>query len=136
MSTAEQSVILEAILWCFIGEPFESRAEFEQEVKLYQLEVNGSAEHWQPTEIAIPDPRIRVSFSFTSEDEEQHAVFELRADGPGGFESGELLFKIHNAVVEILCEDPHQYFEGLCFDTSWQKPGRAPLYAIIQGNQG
>ena len=43
------------------------------------------------------------------------------------FTAGELLFKLHNAVVGNLCDSVHHRFEGVT--TSWQRGGRPDVSA-------
>ena len=60
-------------------------------------------------------------------------VVTLTADDGASFTAGELLFKLHNAVVEHLRENDHHFFEGLTL-TGWDQDGKVPVYQLGQGS--
>ena len=120
--------ILEDVPWQLVGKPFETRADFERAVHEYHRQL-GFSGAWQPAQIVISAPRIRVLYWRPDGD----ASFELTADNGESFTAGELLFKIHNETVEHLREDDHQFFEGLAgpSNDSSQMP---PAYRLSLGS--
>jgi len=66
-------------------------------------------------------------------DEQIEPVVEFSSDDGKAFTAGELLFKIHNAVVDQLREINHHFFEGLGLH-SHQTAGKPPLYVLNQGS--
>ena len=106
--------ILEDVNWAFRGEPFADRAEFSRRVHEWQRQIGGHA--WRPEEVVIRAPRVRIEYLGVrdpSDEVYQDLTFDLVADDGRSFTADELLFKLHNAVVERLRESDHQYFEGL-----------------------
>lgn len=128
--------VMRDVVWSFFdGEPFSDREVFEARVaeRDKDLETHG---RWQPGEIAIPVPRIRVKyFGADPEDEFEYTddETELASDDGRSFTQGELLFKLHNTVAAHLREVDHCHFEGLVL-VSPPGPGEVPLYEMRQGS--
>jgi hypothetical protein len=124
--------VLPRAYWSFSGAPFAERAAFDEKVRQYQMTIGGQ-DTWQPEQIVIPYPRIRVFYMCWHGDEQVEPVIELVSDNGEFFTAGELLFKVHNAVVEQLREINHHFFEGLSLH-SRQTAGMPPLYVLRQGS--
>jgi hypothetical protein len=124
--------VLRRVYWSFIGAPFADRAAFDEKVRQYQMTIGGK-DTWRPEQIVIPCPRIRVVYMCWQGDEQVEPVLELVSDHGESFTAGELLFKVHNAVVEQLREINHHFFEGLGLH-SRQTAGKPPLYVLSQGS--
>lgn len=128
--------LMPEIAWSFFGrEPVEGQHAFEALVAAYQVEL-GAPGRWRPSEVAIRAPRIRVRyFGAAPDDPEEYADYEAELSSADGqsFTNGELLFKLHNAVVGRLRDADHCYFEGLRL--VGQAAGEeCPLYEMIQGS--
>ena len=127
------SRIMSDILWAFRGKPFASQQEFEAQVRQYHLKIVKSAARWKPDEIAIPRPKVRVQYMCWRGDDQVEPVVLLESDDGASFSQGELLYKIHNAVIEDLCKLDHSFFEGLSLHKQPPK-GEAPLYFLSLGS--
>ena|SRR5579859_3812209 len=128
--SAPKQLLLD-IAWSFIGEHL-SRAEFDAAVLEDQREF-ASDTAWLPEQIAIDVPRIHLRFKCPRQGEYEDQIIEIAADDGKCFTQGELLFKIHNAVVEELRDVDHHFFEGL---TLYRPPMDEipPLYDLRQGS--
>jgi hypothetical protein len=124
--------LLRGVRWSFIGEPFADREAFSQAVCDYQIDIVGK-DTWRPEEVAISSPRIRVAYMCWQGDEQIEPVIELASDEGNSLTAGELLFKLHNAMVEQLREINHHFLEGLELH-SHQSAGEPPLYVLSQGS--
>jgi hypothetical protein len=88
--------LLGDVLWSFTAPTFRSQARFEEAVRKYNREIDVEL-NWQPDEIVLPCPRVRVRPVFWDDynpEEEERFIAELTADNPSGFSAGELLFKV------------------------------------------
>ena len=117
---------LQDVAWSFVGEPFADRAAFEAELK----QAQSSPATFEPGEIAILSPSIRVAYMCWEGDEQLHPVVSLTAQNGLAFTTGDLMFQLHDAVVELLREIDHHFFEGLAF----VEAGPPPLYRMRQGS--
>ena len=128
--------LIPEVAWSFSGgAPLAEQDTFEARVAAYQERV-GASGNWRPFEVAIGVPRIRVRyFGVDHEEPDEYADYEVELPSASGesFTNGELLFKLHNAVVGSLRDAEHCYFEGL----ELNEPGagdRPPLYEMRQGS--
>jgi hypothetical protein len=101
-------------------------------VTAYNQELDNT---WNPNEVVIECKDITIQYSYWDDEEEEiEDDFNLSADG-SFFTAGELLFKIHNHVVDKLENNDHHFFEGL---TLWDGENHsnpdAPLYFVNQGS--
>ena len=119
------------VCWSFIGSPFAPRDEFDARVRQYQIQIRDQ-DSWRPDEIVIPTPRVAVRYRYWEGDEQVEPVITLEADDRRSFTAGELLFKLHNAVVEQLRDTDHHFLEGLAL-AGWVE-GQVPLYQLRQGS--
>lgn len=119
------------INWCLVGDKYHTRADFDEAVRLYRLEVCTSG-YWDPIRIAIAAQRIVVECIDWC-DEEFNTLLEFESDNGVCFMEGELLFKIHNAVVEQCNKIDHRFFEGLDLDTN-QGSDEVPRYTLSLGS--
>lgn len=120
------------VCWSFIGSPVATREEFDGRVRQYQIRIR-KKDSWRPDAVVIPAPRVAVRYMCWQGDEQIEPVVRLAADDGAGFPAGELLFKLHNAVVEQLREIDHHFFEGLTL-AGWVEDGKLPLYQLRQGS--
>jgi len=118
------------VYWRFRGDPYADLASFNEAVHRYYVAC--SFEGWDPDEVVLRCPLIRVMYMCWKRGRQIEPIVELSADGES-FTAGELLFKIHNAVVEHLRGMDHVYFEGLSLHTT-KNPNQPPLYGLMQGS--
>jgi hypothetical protein len=126
--------LMSDVYWGFYGGKYDSIAKFIQEVINYNQDFG---KKWNPDETVLASANVTVQYSYwdESEEEETEEDFDLVADNQSCFSAGELLFKIHNYVVEKLEEEDHHFFEGL---TLWEGENYSnpdvPLYFLNQGS--
>jgi len=63
----------------------------------YQIAIRKRGS-WRGAELIIPAPRIAIQYTCWQGDEQIEPVITLFADNGESFTSGEILFKLHNAV--------------------------------------
>ena len=124
--------IMYDLYWSFHGEKYQSRRKFDEEVRQYQIEITG-IDSWENNEIVLRSPRVRIEY-FRLENRFYHEeLIAIESDNGEFFTAVELLFKVHNAVVEHLRELNHHFFEG--FDLkSIRSQDNLPLYHLCQGS--
>ena len=120
------------VCWSFVGSPVASREEFDARARQYQMRIR-KRDSWRPEQVIIPGKRIAVQYMCWQGDEQVEPVVTLDADDGESFTTGELLFKLHNAVVEQLREIDHHFFEGLSL-AGWLPGGEVPRYQLRQGS--
>lgn len=120
------------VCWSFVGSPFASREEFDARVREYQILIR-EKDSWRPDAVVLSVPRVAVRYECWQGDKQIEPVVLLEADDGRAFTAGELLFKVHNAVVEQLREIDHHFFEGLVL-AGWDESGRVPRYQLRQGS--
>ena len=124
--------IMTEVKWGFSGGRYESRKVFIKEVTKYN---KGLSTHWRPKETVLESPKVSIQYSYWNNDRNnvEEEEFNLIADNASGFTAGELLYKIHNQVVDTLEEEQFRFFEGL---TLWKNKksirSTTPLYFINQ----
>jgi hypothetical protein len=118
--------LLRDVYWSFGGKVFDTQAEFDEKVRLYQIDIK-EKDDWQPEKIVLQAADISLIYGFWKEDVEVEEVVEIRAGNDESFTAGELLFKIHNLVTENLRGMDRHFFEGL----SLEKP---PAYRLSLGS--
>jgi hypothetical protein len=116
--------LLYDVEWSFNRPMFDDRKSFDQAVAQRQKEL-GNPVAWRPNEIILTVPTIRIECLLAIV-----APFELTSDNREHFTAGELLYKLHNALVKTLAKADHKYFEGLTMRT----PGETPTYRLHLGS--
>jgi len=125
-------VALGDVAWRFVGGAFSDLDSFESSLRQYQ-ERFGEAIGFEPGELAILAPAIRVQYMCWDGEEQTYPIVTLAAKNGVAFSVGDLLFQLHNAVVEKLENIDHHYFEGLVLVSS-QAGNQPPLYTLCQGS--
>ena len=126
--------LMSNIYWGFYGGKYESREKFIQSVNEYNKGFNNA---WFPDETVLACTSVSIQYSYWNEQDEDEIEedFELFADNKSGFTAGDLLYKIHNKVVDRLEDEDHHFFEGL---TLWEGENYnnpdVPLYFLNQGS--
>ena len=125
------ATMLQDVSWTFRGPTFDEQGSFEAAVREYQSPDQG--EVWQPEEVVLRSPRVRVSPDVHWYLSDEDPVVELVADNGESFTAGELLFKVHNAFVADLRQMDHKYFEGFSLSRH-QRMDAPPLYDLDLGS--
>ena len=122
--------VLEDVDWSFVGGVRSSFESFCQSVRQDQLDIEGN-DSWDPAVIVLPVQRVSIIYKpHPFEDDE---VVNLAAKAESGFSAGELLFKLHNSVVEDLEDRDHHFFEGLTLN-SWPVAQALAVYVMRLGS--
>src|SRR5262249_929939 len=117
---------------------FPDKDSFDAAVRACQIEVY-QADTWRPDVVVLPCPRVRITcedFESQWHEDEQEAeepFLELVADNGESFTAGELLFKVHNAVVVRWDLGDHVFVEGFTLRQGPEQGG-TPLYEMNMGS--
>lgn len=124
--------IMKDVCWAFYGGQYNIVEEFVKAVQEYHRGLD--ADGWQPDEVVLECKVVTVQYAYWNEEEndETEEDFKLTADG-NGFTAGELLYKIHNRVVEHLEEEDRHFFEGLSLYGD-AAPEDTPFYFLDLGS--
>ncbi|MDR1200077.1 MAG: hypothetical protein LBL58_00410 [Tannerellaceae bacterium] len=124
--------LMSNVCWAFYGGAYSSEEDFVRAVIQYHTELDGA--EWHPNQLVLQSKEVTILYTYWDEnvEEEVEEDFSLVAD-KGFFTAGELLFKIHNKVVENLENDDHHFFEGLSLFTGNNNGTNIPYYMLIQG---
>ena len=124
--------ILQDLPWSFHDQQrYADPRAFDAAVRRHVDAIGGT---WHPTDRAIAATSVRVRYEgVTHPDADEYEEMEvtLASDDPRGFTNLELLFKLHNAVVDHLSAVDHCYFEGLVLEDTVDG---TPLYEMTQGS--
>jgi hypothetical protein len=133
--------VMSGVLWSFNETRYADRAEFDAAVRKYHIDIR-EEDTWEPDEIVLVCPRVRITCDCYWEDDEGERVLELTSDNGTSFTAGELLFKVHhgllephkvgNSVVHSELGD-HHFFEGLSLEGQ-PAEGETPRYEIDLGS--
>jgi len=147
---------LEKISWSFRGH-IASAEEFNAQVLQYQIDIQGTGEHWKPEEIVFDCPKVFVEYeawvkgaseileneklsnddedAFQGESEDGYYQVEIiatiKADNGANFSALEFLMKVHNQQSNKELGD-HVFFEGI--GTEFEIVDGAPLCYIRCGS--
>ena len=124
--------LMSEVSWGFFGGKYNSFEKFNREVNEYNKECE---KEWHPNEIVLNCPKVTIQYAYWGNAEEDviEAEFDLVSDNESGFTGGELLFKIHNQVVDQLEDEDHNFFEGLTLlKTQHSNDDFVPYYFINQ----
>lgn len=125
-----KDIVLENICWSFIGATYTSSDEFRVELLKYQLE---GFEEDLLDEICILERMIEIEYWTYEKDNQVDRKVIIEADNGISLSVVELLYKLHNLVVEDMEEIDHHFFQGLIPLKSSRKSG-VRGYEIWQGS--
>ncbi|NHZ81965.1 hypothetical protein F2P44_22195 [Massilia sp. CCM 8695] len=129
---ANPKTLMRDCCWSFSGSIFTDRKVFEAEFEAYQKDIRGIAS-WDPGHLELQAPQIRVQYECWEGDDQIEPIVTLSAADGVAFSAGELMFLLHNAVVEQLDDIDHHFFEFLTL-ASQQENGTPPLYRLDCGS--
>lgn len=111
--TALPPKVMAKTIWTHSGARFTDAALFSEAVRQDQIQILGK-DNWRPDEEVIPVPRVTMHFFHWSEDDEElESIVDIVGANGKAILALELLFQVHNAVVELVGNDDHHFFEGL-----------------------
>lgn len=124
--------IMHDLHWSFHYEKYQSRSDFDLEVRQYEIEITG-IESWKPNEIVLQYPRVGIEY-FRGKDGFAYEEFiEIESDNGKFFTASELLFKVHNTICEEVQKINHHFFEGFNLK-SIRSGDNLPVYELCQGS--
>jgi len=107
-------LVLNNVMWSFIGDQYKSQNQFYKEFIEYQDDLeNLSFKPENMDELIISSPSIKIKYWGLKNDEHLEMVVVFNADNGLAFSVGELMFKLHNSVVNYLNDLDHHFYEGL-----------------------
>ena len=123
---------MENVAWAFNRGVFPTQDAFNERIRDYQIAIK-KEDGWNADEVVFSHPSIQICYEYwTADEDEVEEVIELKADNKEFFTKGELLFKLHNAVVDNLENGDHIFFEGLTLsDTEFEDK---PFYWMYLGS--
>ncbi len=108
----ENYIILPDLLWVFRQEKYQSKEEFSQQVKKYQVDITDQ-DNWKPGEIIFDERVINIIADFDWETPPDDRIeFSFQSDNAAGFTALDLLFRLNNFLADYDLGDS-QFFEGL-----------------------
>lgn len=125
--------ILSNILWSFGNAFTGTQEDFNKELKKYNTDIIYDSKI-NTSEIASVFPQIIIQYYHWSKENNDivECDFILESDNRKYFTVGELLYKIHNKVYEVLKDEDYKFFEGL---ELWEgEDPNIPLYLLKQGS--
>ena len=123
---------MENVLWSFYGGKYETEEKFTKALVEYNLKINKM--EWNPNEIVVENKQVIISYAYETANNE-NVCEEIRLSAAGNaFTAGELLFKIHNQVVENLEILDYHFFEGLIDNGTHEKYPHIPFYYLNLGS--
>jgi hypothetical protein len=128
----DDGFMMENILWSFTGGKRGTQEQFVEELVRYNLETDGR--EIDPDEIVETGQEIIITFAYEEDGEQKDGEFRLTADCGNGFTAGELLYKIHNRVVEHLEVLDYHLFRGLPDNGTHDEYPGIPFYYLNLGS--
>jgi hypothetical protein len=128
---------LKDVYWSFNLETSEKQSEFEQELSDYHKEISGKKLPIKLDKIIFPFPEIVIQYDVWSDEEDDYIEpqIKLEADSKKGFKAGELLYKVHMQIADILAEGDRYFFEGFQFATDDDPDFEGiAVYFLLQGS--
>lgn len=128
--------VMAGVSWRFHGRPYASQARFDTEARRQQIDLAGRDRGWNPDEVVIRRSKIRVRYwgwDARRSQEETERTIVLASGRRARFTAGDLLRKLHNAVVKELSRIDHQFFEGLVL-VRRTAGDPIPEYRLVQGS--
>lgn len=131
---AFSNLIMNNVFWSFLGDTFSTQKKFVEAVRQYYLEIKDQDEEdeWNPDELAIPRAEVRIQYMYWRNGKPVKRIVLLLSDNGKSFSQGELLYKIHNKIVNDLRGLDSIFFEGL--EQLKSSPKEPPLYSVILGS--
>jgi hypothetical protein len=124
-------VALGRVQWAFTGAPFRTQSAFSKAVRAFQVEHGSAADEWEPAAPAIRAPRLAVELMAPAAADWTAQQVLLTAGNGAFFTNGELLFRLHNAIVAQIRGTDLVYLQGLELVNA-QGPEGAPVYRLRQ----
>jgi len=126
--------VLNNFYWSFIGSKYSCQSNFEHTLIDYQVSIQGDEFNQESLyEPVIIEPSIRVKYWCYEGETQIEPIIQLSTENGLAFTALELIYQLHNAVVEQLNNIDHHFFEGL--ELLEEQDGNQPtLYKLRQGS--
>lgn len=124
--------LLRDIYWSFGRISAETLDELNAEVAQYQRDIKGDDAAWQPDQVVVRAPLVRVLYSHWDFEEEDHvtSVVEI-IPVHGELTAGELLWRVNEASYEALGRVDHHFFEGFSLNEDRSGPDVAVYWTSL-----
>ncbi|GHV54561.1 hypothetical protein FACS1894181_18390 [Bacteroidia bacterium] len=122
---------MENVFWGFYGGKYATKEKFVDAIIAYNRKI-GKTE-WNPNEVVVENKQVIISYAYETGDNEVNEEFHLSAEDDT-FIAGELLFEIHNQIVEHLENLDYHFFEGLIYNGIHEKYPHIPFYYLNLGS--
>ena len=128
---AEPEPVMKGIVWSFGPTAYATQAEFEAAVIAYHAQKVGThVGRFDPAAIVLTATRITVTYEALRGPASDDALtVGLSSTDAAGFRQGELLYKLHQALVLEKLGEQHS-FEGLLLSGNEDPPN----YLLLQGS--
>ena len=128
--------LLKDVVWVLRPILYTDREEFAAAVRDYHMAIVNSDDRWRPHERVLAARRISLWFECWEGDDEFEVTIELATEDPEGWTTLDLLFAVHQRVVDHLKADnatlgDHCFFEGLSLRSADDDP---PSYDLFLGS--
>ena len=128
--------LLKDVLWMLRPILYTDREEFAAAVRDYHMRILDSDERWRPHERVLASRKITLCFECWKGDHEHEIELKLETQDPEGWTTLDLLFAVHQRVVDHLTSEgatlgDHCFFEGLSLRSGEQQP---PVYDLRLGS--
>jgi hypothetical protein len=106
--------VLPDLLWVFQQTKYESKAEFNEAIKQYQIDII-EKNTWQPDEIVINKFEINLLLDMDWQSPPDDRIeFTLKSENSTRFTALDLMFQLNNTLAEYNLGD-YRFFEGLIY---------------------
>jgi hypothetical protein len=123
---------LNKVVWSFTGGRCDDASEFSERVREYQIDILGTDE-WAPDEIILPVPQVLISYPVDNADGDVETI-RLTSANKDAFTALDLLYQIHNAIVESVEHSDHHFNEGLSLNSAPPPELGDALYILNLGS--
>jgi hypothetical protein len=110
VANPDEDFLMNDVLWSFVGKKYETLEKFTEALEEYNKEIKNQCDI---NEIALELKEITIRYFYYEDDDNVEQDFSVSTENEAGFSVSELLYKIHNQVVDRLKDDDHHFFEGL-----------------------
>ena len=125
---------LQHLCWSFSGSKYNDIKSFISEFIEYQSEVCGEDLTQEVLdELVILEPIIRVKYWCYNGDQRIEPIITLKAQNELAFTAIDLMFQLHNSIVDQLEDIDHHFFEGVRLSHN-QDVTQPTLYQLCQGS--
>ncbi|GHT32900.1 hypothetical protein FACS189434_05780 [Bacteroidia bacterium] len=129
VANPDEDFLMSDVFWAFYGGKYETLEKFAQALEEYNKSLKNQCDI---NEIVLELKETTIRYFYYEDDDIVEADISVSTENESGFSVAELLYKIHNQVVDSLEEDDHHFFEGLVLAED-AETGKV-IYLLQQGS--